>query len=259
MTRYKNQRELDEMVEDQLEQNDAEVVKEEPKEKEVDWKTRYSDLRRYQTEKENSYKSQLQTMQRELEGIRNGTLKPPKSREEINEWKENYPEFSEVLESWIAQAVEDKTKDFKRQSLEIKREKALIELTKLVPDAVTHLQPNSEFLSWLNDQSTQEYNTIHNSFDYKSAAFIMNKFKAETGKGKKSEMDDDFDPKVAARSVRTRTQTTPNADSDGYLYSESQIEEMSRKDPRWWDANEEKILDAQRRGKVLMDLMGGAR
>jgi len=39
----------------------------------------------------------------------------------------------------------------------------------------------------------------------------------------------------------------------------SQIESESNKNPRWWDANEAKIEEAERKGKILYDLSGGAR
>lgn len=260
MTRYKNQREVDESFEDDLVSTDKEIEGKDKdtkdKDKEVDWQDRYSHLRRHQMEQKTSYETRLAQMQKQLEGFKNGTLKPPKSKEEIEEWRAQFPEFGDVLESWMSQVVEEKTQDLKKQSDDLKKEKAFIELKKLVPDAVDHLQPGSEFLRWLDDQSQLEYKTIHNSFDYKSAAAVLNRFKSETGLTKHR---DEEDPRDAARSIRTRSETNVNTDSGGFLFSESQIEEETRKDPRWWDRNEDKILDAQRKNKILLDLSGAAR
>lgn len=259
MTRYKNQRELDEMMEDEFNETDKKVTEPDTsKDKEVDWKKRYSDLRRMQSEQEANYKQRISQAERQIEGFKNGTLRPPKTEDEIEEWKTQYPEFSDVLESWMSRLVEDKTQDLKKQSIEIKREKALLDLRKKHPDAEA-IFADQDFHTWLAEQSEAEKNYIYKSFDVKNASFVLDKYKFENNKVTKAEVDDAFDPRDAAKSVRTRSETKVNSDSDGYLFSESQIEEMDKKDPRWWDANEDKILDAQRRGKILMDITGGAR
>lgn len=258
MTRYKNQRELDEMNEDEFQEADKELEKKtEPKDKAVDWEGRYSNLRSHSTKKEQELQNQLAETRRQIEGFKNGTLKPPKTREEIEDWKTQYPDFGGVLESWIENTVEEKTKNLKDETLKIKRERALLDLVKTVPDAESLLQ-DQDFHNWLAEQSDLEKQKIYNSFDTKSATAILKRYKTESGKTE-VEKEEDFDPRDAARSVKTRSTTNVNSNSDGFEFSESQIEEMSRRDPNWWDKNEDKILDAQRRNKVLLDITGASR
>ena len=70
--------------------------------------------------------------------------------------------------------------------------------------------------------------------------------------GDKTRPDND-----SAKAVRTRSsETQPDTGAGDYWYSESQIQ---KGDARWWDANEKRIEEAQRKGKILMDISGGAR
>lgn len=278
MTRFKSQREVEE--EEELERELADLKlkqeKQEPnsrskfeapkttsiegsKEDDVDWKTRYAELRRHEQQKEANYKAELAQVKRQLEGIQNGTIKPPKSQSEIQEWKDTYPEFAEVLETWIDKAVSEKTADLRRKNAQSEQEKALMRLKEKHPDCEA-VFADKAFHDWMLDQSKTARETIYDSHDVKGAIFVLDKYKAEKGIKKSSggatESDDDLS---AARSVKVRGSTSINDDvSRDWEFSESQIERETSKDPKWWDANEDKIMSAHRRRKILLDLSGGA-
>jgi hypothetical protein len=265
MTKYKNPRELEEMEEFEREELDRKVIdpvepKETVKEDTTDWKARYAELRRHQQQEKDRLLNENLTLKRQLEGIQSGTIKPPKSQEEISEWKETYPEFADVLDTWIKEAVAEQTADLRRQNAQSEKEKALLRLKEKHPDCEA-IFIDQEFHEWMKEQPKLARDTIYKSFDVKGASFILDRYKAETGKSKKAGgASDDFDDVSAARAVKTRTAPSISEDtSRDYEFSESQIERESERNPKWWDANEEKILSAHRRGKILLDLSGGAR
>jgi hypothetical protein len=86
---------------------------------------------------------------------------------------------------------------------------------------------------------------------------VISKYKAE--KNKSSKVEDDFDAPAAAKvAKRSAPKDEPTINGD-YEFTESQIDRESKRNRKWYEQNEAKIMDAHRRGKVLFDLSGGAR
>jgi len=272
MPKYVNQRELEEDAEFErelldrqvIDESDGEVVTpktvvEKPKDEEVDWKSRYAELRRHQQQEKDRLEREKTQLLRELEGIRTGAIKPPKTQEEINEWKETYPEFADVLDAWIKKAVDSATADLRREKAKSEKEKALLRLKEKHPDCESILS-DQEFHNWLADQPKLARETIYNSFDVKAASFVIDRYKSELGITKSSDgVRDEDEFRSAAKSVKIKNKPSVNDElEDGFEFSESQIERETQRDPKWWDANEDKIMDAHRRRKIKLDLSGGA-
>lgn len=256
---YKNQRELAELEEDDRNEEIEAHLKEPTISKEEEtWKNRYGDLRRHQMEEAARLKDELAQLRKQMDGVKQGTLRPPKSAAEILEWKTEYPDFADVLDTWIKEEISLSTKDIKRQTDEIKREKALLSLKKKHPDA-EDIFKDPGFHEWMEGQTERLKEIIYRSFDVEDASLVLDKYKA--GNKKKSRTrDEDDDSRENARAVKPKNVVRMDDDAGGdYEFSESQIERESAKNPRWWDANEDKIMEAQRKGRVLLDLSGGAR
>jgi hypothetical protein len=260
MTRYKNARIQAEMEDSDREEEEVKVLEEPAKSDEEEiWKKRYGDLRRAQAERDAKHKEELELKQRQLDGISSGQIKPPKSERELAEWMEKYPEFTSILDVYVSRKIDDKTKDFKVQSEEIQKEKAYIALKKRHPDLDEILDGASPIHEWLLTQKKVDQDAIYNSLDVDNADFVIEKYKMTlTKKNKKSE-DSSEDSREAAKSVKvnSRAQVPEKLDGD-YWFSESEIDQKGR-NPRWWDANEDKIKEAQRKGKIFYDMTGGAR
>lgn len=256
---YRNARELQEIEEDDNDEAIESHLKEPVVTKEEEtWKNRYGDLRRLHQEDVARLKAEKDQLMKQMEGVRQGTLKPPKSAAEILQWKKDYPDFAEVLDTWIKEEIKLNTKDIKRQTDEIKKEKALLNLKKKHSDAEV-IFSDPAFHSWMENQTARLNEIIYASFDVDDAAVVLDKYKAELKK-KSRRRDDDDDSRELAKQVKTKNTIRFDDDAGGeYDFSESQIERESAKNPRWWDANEDKIMEAQSKGRILMDLSGGAR
>lgn len=267
MVKYRNPRIEAELAEDLEQDAEIEVQKEEPKSvDEQVWKQRYGDLRRHQAERDAQYKSEMEEMKRTIEGLKQASMKPPKSEDEIEAWREAYPDFADILDTIVEKKVEGKLekerpryKELELTQEEIKRDKALMALKKLHPNCEEYFAPNNPFHKWLMEQPQKHQDFIYKSTNVDDAALVLDKYELYLERNSKSRDDDEGSSKKAAKSVRTRSeQAAPDSANGDYWYTESEIEKSARK-PGWWDANEARILEAQRKGKIFLDISGGAR
>lgn len=254
---YRNPRIEAEMAEDDHIELEKKVTSPVDNEEDEDWKKRYGDLRRHQNERESALKQEVEDLRRQINGIQSGSIKPPKTEAEVAAWLEEYPETAAILDALMEKKIETKTKDLKRQSTEIKKEKALNQLRRVHSDC-EEIFNDPKFHEWMKDRSSVERDIIYKSFDVENAAFVLDKYKAANKKTKV--VGDDDDHMDAARPIRSRNKPDIVGDDDAqFLFSESQIERESRKDSKWFDKNYDAIMDALRRGKVKLDISGGAR
>ena len=267
MALYRNPREEAEMEEvEQLEQ-EMDIMAEQPvTAEEAMWKKRYADLRRHTEQLKREAKTELDGVKSRYEQLAKGQFKLPKSEDDVIEWMGKYPEFAGILETIVSKRVDDGQRDVNRrvQELELKQnelsvKEAYMELKSRHPDLDKLLHKDSEFHTWLATKSQKYQDAIYVNLDVEDAAFVIDKYKSQEKKGKPRDEEANFE-KEAAKVVRSGRGTQEISDDFGdYLFSESQIERESKKNPRWFEANEEAIDAAARKGKILMDITGGAR
>jgi hypothetical protein len=250
---------------EQLEQ-DMEIMAEQPATvEEAMWKKRYADLRRHSETVKAEAKAEAEALRTRYEQLAKGQIKLPKSEDEVIEWMGKYPEFAGILETIVTKRINDGQRDVNRrvEELETKHKEltvkeAVMKLKERHPD-FDQLRNSEDFWAWLDKQSKKDKAAILENLDVDDAAFVIDKYKSQKKKAKPQGEDTDFE-KEAAKVVRSGRGTQEISDDYGdYLFSESQIERESRTNPRWFEANEEKIMDAMRKGKILMDVSGGAR
>lgn len=228
------------------------------------WKKRYGDQRRYVDSVKAESKAKLDELERKLDMALRGQIKAPKSNEDVEAWMQQYPEFAGILETIVQQRIREATSTtdqklakIEEKSAELEKEKAILALRKLHPD-FDELVKSQDFHTWLTEQDQDIQNAIYKSLNVKRADFVIKMYKADTKPT--SDDDDTFTSASAARKVRsTRVADEPIEGAGDYDFTESQIERLGKKDRNWYSKNEDKIMDAMRRGKVLMDISGGAR
>ena len=265
MAKYKNARIAAEMAEDDFNEEQDQILSEEVHtEEDEQWKKRYGDLRRYQQEQEARLKGEVEELRKTVDTLSRqqiNSLAPPKTVEELEAWMKTYPDFAGINRMMIQREVEDILKkegisELKNTQKQIQAEKAMLALKKLHPNC-EEIFNDQKFHDWLLQQPKKHQNFIYQSFNVDDAALVLNNYELflERNSNRKSE-DDQSSRRSAARAVDTRSKPVqPVGDSGDYWYTESQIQ---RGDSRWWDANEERIMEAQRLGKILLDLTGGA-
>lgn len=266
MTKYRNPRKEQENLETEAMEQEMELMKEPAANvEEESWKKRYADLRRYQSKAEENLKRENEELTKRLELALKGHIKAPKSDEEIEAWMSEYPEFAGILETIVQKRISEATsktqvklEQLEQEQKNIEREKAVIELKKRHSD-FEKLVKSSEFHDWLSNQSKKDQDAIYRSLDVDDADFVIGKFKARKNSSKSQGDDEEFDFNEAAKVVKTSSNREPIEDFGDYDFTESQIERESKRNRNWYSQNEEKIMTALRKGRILMDISGGAR
>lgn len=265
MVKYRNPREIAELEADKVEEVHDNLMKEPAKTVEEEtWKKRYGDQRRYLDQIRSESNGKIAELEAKLDQALRGQIKAPKSKDEIESWAKEFPEFAGILEGLVQDRIEKATRSTKdelsriqEQQKNIDLEKAKLELKQIHPD-FDSLVNDENFHAWLQGQDDEFQRAIYSELNVRKAAFVISMYKSETGT--KSKVDEGDDPREVAKvAKRSKTTFEPVEDYGDFEFSESQIEKESKKNPRWFDQNEDKIMSALRRGKVLMDISGGAR
>ena len=227
-----------------------------------DYKKRYDDLKKHYDTKLNEFKSEREQLASELEAVKQrayelprGT-RPPKTMEELEDFKERYPDVFEVVqtvssvqtEAQIAKLRQD-LETVKKREKTLEKEKASEELLRLHPD-FNDLKSDEKFLKWLDDQPEQISDGIYkNNTDAKWASKIISLYKAEMGiSNKKPTRSKDSD--AAASVTRQQPKDVATKDSTKKIWKGSDI---ARLKPWEFEKVEAEIDLARQEGRIDMN------
>ena len=257
----KNPQEAEEPVVE-VEEEVQETPKKQPKEEklsaeEKSFKKRYGDLRRHMQEKEKEWEERFKALEAQKE--KEGFL-PPKSDEDIAEWAQKYPDVASIVETIAKKKAQEmfasadsrlKELDKVAEETRISKAEALIRDTH--PD-FDELRDSDNFHNWAEDQPSWVQKALYeNMDDPKSVIRVIDLYKVDNNMTAAARRDQ---TKNAAKSVGTRNRTSLDAAQTKGTFSESQVARMSMEE---YEAQEQNILEAQRNGKFVYDLSGGAR
>ena len=167
--------------------------------KEHDWKKRYSDLKSYHDRKNNEWTQQNELTEAKLKLAEQKVSAPqnlPKSQEELEEFKKEYPDVYDVVEtvsrlqaSASVKEVQDRIESLRKAEREAQIRTAEKELLSVHPDFL-EIKSDSEFLSWLEEQPKSISDGVYkNRTDFKWAARVIDLYKSDTNIGQKKEED----------------------------------------------------------------------
>ena len=133
------------------------------------------------------------------------------------------------------------------------REKAEAELMKLHPD-FDDIRDSDSFHEWAEEQPKWVQDALYeNQDDPRSVVRVIDLYKVDKGLDTKSRKKSS---KAAASAVVTKRSTKPSQAETDVSFTESMISKMSMKE---FEKNQDAIMEAQRTGKFIYDLSGGAR
>ena len=237
----------------ELEQESQEVTSDEPYKK-PDYKKRYDDLKKHYDSKLNEFKSREQELLEEVtKNKQNYTA--PKTEEELEQFKKEYPDVYEVVETVAHMQSESKSKileerlqkmqEREQQMLQKEAEKRLLDRH---PD-FEDIRNSDDFHSWAKEQPTSIQDWIYNNADDADlASRALDLFKKDFGIeiSKKTKSNSKKTKESAADMVSTKTtKVEPKQDK---IWSETEIAAMSMDE---FDRHEAEISEAMIQGRIV--------
>ena len=221
------------------------------------YKKRYSDLRDHL----NKQSAEIKQLQSKLENAEtSGTLRPPKSDEDIEAWANEFPDIAAIVETIASKKAEERfsgaearLQEIDRISEEATRSKLEQEIRAIHPD-FDELRDSDAFHDWAKKEPKWVKDALYdNSEDPASVARVIDLYKMHNGLDTKSKKKA---TKAAASAVVTRRSTKPDSNDTAGHFSESQVHKMTAIE---YEKNSDAIMEAIRAGKFTYDMTGGAR
>ena len=178
------------------------------------FKKRYDDLKRHYDSTVNKHKDDVSKLKRQLEESAEQVL--PKTKEEIEAWRNKYPDVYDVIETIAhtkadekAKKIQTELKELESQQAVVQRDKAEVELAKFHPD-YHEIRADDKFHQWVSEQdSTIQGWLYENTSNAKLAARAIDLYKVDTGY-KKKKANDSLEASKSVTSTSKRDINTAN-------------------------------------------------
>ena len=231
---------------------ELETVKDSPYKK-PDYKKRYDDLKKHYDSKLNQFKSREQELIEEATKNR-PTYKAPKSPEDLEKFKNEYPDVYDVVETVAhmqseskAKVLEERLSKLQERETQLIRESAEQRLQEKHPD-FEDIKNSDDFHGWAKEQHTSIQDWIYNNADDADlASRALDLFKKDIGIEPTMTKSSSKKPtkQSAADMVSTKTQSIePNQQK---IWSLREIDAMS---VQQFDKFEKEISDAMQEGRI---------
>jgi hypothetical protein len=248
--------------EEETEEVEAEGVNEEQEVKETksddkpykrpDYKKRYDDLKRHYDAKLNEFKQKEQEL---IDQAREGQVKytPPKSEEELAEFKKKYPDVYDVVETVAsmqsesrAKSLEEKVKLLQEREQELVRLDAEKELKSRHPD-FDDIRNSDDFHDWAKAQPESIQGWIYsNANDPEAASRALDLFKSDMGIKSEKKSSAGSKRKTSAADM-VSAKTTNVEPKQAKVWTEKEILALS---PAEFDRLEKEIDKAWEEGRI---------
>ena len=238
-------------AEGSVNREELETTKDRPYKK-PDYKKRYDDLKKHYDNKLNEFK----TREQELidEATKNRTeYKAPKSEEELEKFKTDYPDVYEVVETVAhmqsetkAKVLEERLSKLQEREEQLIRQDAEKRLNERHPD-FEDIRNSDDFHTWAKEQPDSIQKWIYsNADDADLASRALDLFKKDFGiEPEKTKSSSKPTKKSAADMVSTKTTTVEPKQEK--IWSEREIAALSMAE---FDRYEKEISDAMQEGRI---------
>ena len=202
---------------DKLDQQATPIAERPAKAEDRVFKKRYDDLKKHYDSTINKHKEELTSLRTQLESSTKQFV-PPKSKDELEAWRKEYPDVYDMVETIAMNKattrtaeLEDKYKNLQLQQEQIAKEKAEVELLKLHPD-FSEIRSQEKFHEWAANQDPTIQGWLYeNTSNAQLAARAIDLYKMDTGQSKLTKKEEKDVKKEAAKAI---TKTRKNAESD---------------------------------------------
>ena len=237
---------------DNVEVEELDTDKDKPY-KRPNYKKRYDDLKKHYDTKLNEFKIREQELIEEASKNRT-EYQAPKTEEELEEFKKNYPDVFEVVETVAHMQSESKAKVLEERLSKLQqREQELIQkdaekrLMDRHPD-FEDIRNSDDFHAWAKEQPDSIQKWIYsNADDADLASRALDLFKRDIGMDVPKETKSSSRTKKSAADM-VSTKTTTVEPKQEKIWSEREIAAMSMDE---FDKYEKEISDAMQEGRIV--------
>ena len=217
------------------------------------FKKRYDDLKKHYDSTINKHKDELNSLRTQLESSTKQFV-PPKSKEELEAWRKEYPDVYDMVETIAINKattqtadLEDKYKNLQIQQEQIAKEKAEVELLKMHPD-FSEIRSKDSFHEWAANQDPTIQGWLYeNTSNAKLAARAIDLYKMDTGQSKLTKKEEKDVKKEAAKAI---SKTKKANDSDIPKKKIWTTSEIARLKPHQFEKFEKEIDLARLEGRI---------
>ena len=235
-------------IEEPVEQ---EATKDEPY-KRPDYKKRYDDLKKHYDSKLNEFKSREQELLEQAAENRPSYV-APKSPEELEKFREEYPDVYEVVETVSHLQSEEKSKDLREKleklqsrEQELLRKDAEKRLMDKHPD-FEDIRNSDDFHGWAKEQPKSIQDWVYNNADDADlASRALDLFKKDIGMDVAPKKSNSKQSKKSAADM-VSTKTTSVEPKQEKIWTEREIANMSMAQ---FDKHEAEISQAMQEGRI---------
>jgi hypothetical protein len=249
---YGNQPEQVEAVKEEV-QVEQETVQDKPYKK-PNYKKRYDDMKSHYDKKLNEWRQEKEELLNEVSSNR-PEYKAPKSPEELEQFKEQYPEVFEVVETVSHMQSEKRTQELeeKLQTLQLREaEKTRIEAENSLiakhPD-FNDIRNSEDFTSWTSEQpiAIRDWITT-NADDAELAARILDLYKKDRNIEPTAVKKSNSKKTKASAADMVSTKTTTVEPQQDKIWSQREISALSMDE---FDKLEDEINKAWTEGRIV--------
>jgi len=217
------------------------------------FKKRYDDLKRHYDSTLGKHKDEVRTLRTQLEQSSKQFV-PPKSKDELESWRKEYPDVYEMVETIAmnkadtrAKEMETKYQNLQVQQEQINREKAEVELLQEHPD-YKDIRSKDEFHDWAAKQDPVIQGWLYeNASNASLAGRAIDLYKMDKGVSKLSKKQETAVKKEAAKAITKTAKATESELPKKKIWSNAVIAKMS---VREYAKREEDIDNAVREGRI---------
>ena len=221
-------------------------------EKEVNYKKRYDDLKRHYDSKLNEFKSREQELLEEAANSRPSYV-APKSPEELEKFKTDYPDVYEVVETVAhmqsetkAKVLEERLSKLQEREQQIAQQEAEKRLVERHPD-FEDIRNSDDFHGWAKEQPKSIQDWVYNNADDADlASRALDLFKRDIGMDVAPKKSNSKQSKKSAADM-VSTKTTSVEPQQAKIWTEKEIASMSMDE---FDRHEAEISEAMQQGRI---------
>ena len=194
-----------------------------------DYKKRYDDLKRHYDKKLSEFEDEKRQL---AAATQQANVPMPKTVEELEEFKTQYPDVYGVVETVAAMQASERTSELQKELEVIKeREKETVvqaayrELTNNHPD-FDEIKTDEKFLNWLQEQPESISDGIYNNnTDARWATRVLDLYKADAGISKRKTSKAKADAATSVRATKAR-EVTSEGGGDKRIWKASEIRSL---------------------------------